>query len=159
MSTIRGMRTTSSVPSGLQPLNFSKVIFNPELHGDGYSYDDTLFRMLYKLGKGLGQPTTWRRFQVGDDSLLQRQTYILSIATATATSFTVPSNIGLLIRRGFMLYNYNTTERYYVESVVGDTITVQRDWGSYLGGASASTANSDNLLAACVSPYDLEVVS
>jgi len=146
MATQTGQRTVSSVNSGILPLNFSSKVFNPEVDkGRGPDFETVLFRLLYKLGEGLGKETKTRKFQVADDEFEQRQTSILAIATPTATVFTVPTDIGLILRPGFLLKNLKTAEVYYILGVIGDTITVTRDWGTFLGGAAATTANGDNL--------------
>jgi len=143
MATIQGQRTTESVPSGLRPLNFSDKIFNPEFgYSDG---DDSLFRLLYKLGKGLGKETKTKKFQCAEDVDRKKSTAISSISGATDTYFDVTSGDGDILQAGMMLYNEMTDERMRITDVSGDTVTVTRDWGSVLSGASSSTANNDVL--------------
>jgi len=147
MSNIQGQRTTESIISDIQPLNFSDRIYDAEFGMNRENVNrDTMFRILYKLGKGLGRPSKWKKFQVAEDTMHKQITAIDTIAAPTDTSFTVTAGDGSLLLPGFLIYNINTGETMRVNAVATDTVTVTRDWGSALaGGASASTANDDNL--------------
>lgn len=142
-----GARTVSDAPANIRILNYdTSKLFNPEI-SRGQEITAKLLRLYSALKKS--SPTKDIKFKVLEDTYLKRQIPIATLpAGATGTTFTVTADNSKLIRANTQLYNPTTNERMLVTAVNygSGLVTVTRDYGTVLGGASASTAVTQNLI-------------
>lgn len=146
MANYAGQRTTAT-PLAPRITNYDPSnIFNPEI-AKGKPIEAKFMR-LYGMTKKVA-PVKDVKYRNLEDTYSKQQVAIATLpGGATGTTLTVAAADIKLFRTNTILYNMATTERYLVTGVNygSATVTVTRDYGTVLSGASAATAATDMLV-------------
>jgi len=142
-----GQRTSSNLLSTQFPRDVGPKLYSPELadmRGDNKSQAAALTILLSRYLNGSKVVDNFK-YEVQDMVLPIREFAIDAITAFNSTSFTVAAGISSQVAVDSMLVNLKTTERYLVTAVntATETLSIVRDYGTFLGGAAAATLATD----------------